>query len=214
MNEHYEDPEALAAHQQRLLRERKAAAEAIAAQNQEERSPHQATHIFMPNVHLASNRDGSFTFRAETVSPEAFGVLTGQAPTFTDPVLARQERVYKLEEALLEARADQVANGDPMPLQDLRNFVGDALRLLEHKNESYGDAWKSQGYMGNLARIASKAQRLQNLLWKDADGDGYPLPATRAGAEQSETVRDTLLDLVNLAAMMAVNWEHENRWGA
>lgn len=124
---------------------------------------------------------------------------------------ARQEQMYLAEKALLKAREEMVAHGDPMPLQNLRNVVGDALRLADAKNEAYGDAWQKQGYMGNLARIQSKAARLKALLWRDADGDGYPLPAnyTRDG----ETVIDTLLDLINLAGFMAVNWTEENRWG-
>lgn len=123
----------------------------------------------------------------------------------------RARKVAMIELELLEAREDMVAHGDPMPLQSLRNVVGDALRLLEHKNEQYGDAWRKQGYMGNLARIQSKAARLNNLLWRDADGDGYPLAPnySRGG----ETVVDTLLDLINLSAMMAMNWTEENRWG-
>jgi hypothetical protein len=124
----------------------------------------------------------------------------------------RARKVALLEQELLEARADQFAHGDPAEsLQSLRNVVGDALRLLEVKNTQYGDAWRKQGYMGNLARIQSKAARLNALLWRDADGDGYPLPAdyTRDG----ETVIDTLTDLINLAAMMAVNFSEGNRWG-
>lgn len=123
----------------------------------------------------------------------------------------RARKVALIELELLEAREDMVAHGDPMPLQDVRNVVGDALRLLEHKNQQYRDAWRKQGYMGNLGRIQSKAERLKSLLWRDADGDGYPLPAnyTRDG----ETVVDTLLDLINLSAMMVANWTEENRWG-
>lgn len=126
----------------------------------------------------------------------------------------RREKVQRLEVELLKAREDQVAHGDPMPLQDVRNVVGDALRLLEHKNQSYRDAWRKQGYMGNLGRLQSKAERLKNLLWRDADGNGYPLPPDRIGAEQAETVVDTLLDMVNLSAFMVVNWTAENRWGS
>lgn len=140
-------------------------------------------------------------------------VAAGRVFPDVDPSSAewRARKVQLIELELLEARENMVAHGDPMPLQNIRNVVGDALRLLEHKNEQYGDAWRKQGYMGNLARIQSKAERLKNLLWRDAGGNGYPLPAnyTRDG----ETVADTLLDLINLSAMMAINWTEENRWG-
>jgi hypothetical protein len=133
-----------------------------------------------------------------------------------DPRTGQEKRrslMHQLDTMMLNLRMDMISEGDPMPLQELRNVVGDALRLAEHKNRQYGDAWRKQGYMGNLARIQSKAARLNALLWRDAEGDGYPLPANRLGTEQAETVIDTLLDLINLAGFMAVNWSEENRWG-
>lgn len=143
------------------------------------------------------------------------GAYMGESPVMYETAEEqRKDRVARLELELLKAREDQVAHGDPMPLQDVRNVVGDALRLLEHKNASYRDAWRKQGYMGNLGRLQSKAERLKNLLWRDADGNGYPLPPDRIGAEQAETVVDTLLDMVNLSAFMVVNWTAENRWGS
>lgn len=142
------------------------------------------------------------------------GAYMGESPDMYETAEGeRRERVARLELELLKAREDQVAHGDPMPLQDVRNVVGDALRLLEHKNQGYRDAWRKQGYMGNLGRLQSKAERLKNLLWRDADGNGYPLPPDRIGAEQAETVVDTLLDMVNLSAFMVVNWTAQNRWG-
>lgn len=140
------------------------------------------------------------------------GAYMGESPDMYETAEGeRREKVQRLEVELLKAREDQVAHGDPMPLQDVRNVVGDALRLLESKNVSYRDAWRKQGYMGNLSRVQSKAERLKSMLWRDADGDGYPLPAnyTRDG----ETIVDTLLDLINLSAFTVVNWTEENRWG-
>jgi hypothetical protein len=148
--------------------------------------------------------------------PEAQGLsatVNEEAPRFLSPSEARAFRVQRLEEELLEARALMATHGELGPLQPLRNMVGDALRLLEHKNAAYGDAWRHQGYMGNLARLQSKVQRLRNLLWRDPDSNGYPIqPLDIAGGE--ETVTDTLVDLINLAAMMAVNWNEDNRWGS
>jgi hypothetical protein len=134
-----------------------------------------------------------------------------ESATDHSPAELRALRVQSLEEALLEARAAQEMSGDYMgPVQDLRNVMGDAMRLAEVKSESYGDAWKAQGYMGNLARIMSKNARLRNLLWCDADGDGPPIPEHELDAE---AVRDTLLDLINLSGFMLLNWEAGNRWG-
>lgn len=132
-----------------------------------------------------------------------------KSATHCSPAQLRAMRVQSLEEALLEARAAMAMAGDDMgPLQDLRNVIGDALRLAHHKNASYGDAWKSQGYMGNLARIQSKNARLRHMLWCDPDGDAPPIEQP-----DGEAVRDTLLDLVNLAGFMLLNWEAGNRWG-
>jgi len=136
--------------------------------------------------------------------------MVRQSATHHSPQELRALRVQGLEDALLEARAAQAKAGDPLgDLQDLRNVVGDALRLAHHKNASYGNAWQAQGYMGNLARLMSKNARLRNLLWCDAEV-GPPM-----GAEDvdSESVRDTLLDLINLSGFMLLNWEAGNRWG-
>lgn len=78
--------------------------------------------------------------------------------------------------------------------------------LVREKDKAYGGAWRKQGYMGNLARIMSKAARLESMVWRD-DKDGYQLD------EFGETVQDTLHDLMALAAFMATNLEEGNRWG-
>ena len=129
--------------------------------------------------------------------------------THYTPTELRAMRVQSLEEALLEARAEQGLNGELGSLQPLRNVVGDALRLAEHKEKTYGGAWRSQGYMGNLARIQSKNARLRHMLWCDPDGDAPPIEDP-----DGEAVRDTLLDLINLAGFMLLNWEEGNRWGS
>lgn len=70
------------------------------------------------------------------------------------------------------------------------------------KNISYGDAWRSQGWMGNLARIMSKTSRLKNMLWQ-------PFNTTDA----KEPVEDTAADLIAILAFFLINYTEENRWG-
>lgn len=98
----------------------------------------------------------------------------------------------------------------PTTAQTVAMFHDQALRLAVIKNRAYGDAWRKQGYVGNLARVLSKAERLRSLLWQDKVWVG-------TGGDESqqdeETVRDTLLDLANLCAMMAANVAAGNRWG-
>lgn len=91
----------------------------------------------------------------------------------------------------------------PDTLADVRRVLDDCLELVVVKNSAYGDAWKDQGYMGNLARIMSKHSRLRNMVWGD----------TLEDLDTEETVEDTLLDMINLCAFMILNWQEDNRWG-
>lgn len=79
------------------------------------------------------------------------------------------------------------------------------LALIRKKDAQYGGAWAKQGYIGNLARIFSKSDRLRSMMWRDgADMDQHPDP---------ESVLDTLYDLSALCAMAIANIEEGNRWG-
>lgn len=80
------------------------------------------------------------------------------------------------------------------------------LALLKKKDAAYGNAWQKQGYMGNLARIFSKSDRLRNMMWRDEPGSG-DVP------EGDESVLDTLSDLSALCALAIANIEEGNRWG-
>jgi hypothetical protein len=86
----------------------------------------------------------------------------------------------------------------------------DAVQALLKTKQAYGNAWREQGYMGNLARIMSKASRLRNMLWRDGTWVGT---GGEESAEEKESAVDTLLDLSALCALMAANLEDENRWG-
>jgi hypothetical protein len=70
------------------------------------------------------------------------------------------------------------------------------------KNGSYGDAWAKRGWRANLGRLLNKMDRLEHLLWR-----ANPL---ESGAEQ---VQETLVDIVNLAAFMYVNYNNGAEWG-
>lgn len=87
---------------------------------------------------------------------------------------------------------------------DLAQSVLSAFELANIKDKAYGEAWRRQGYMGNLARVMSKSERLRNMLWCDV------MDRPEAAYESTE---DTLLDLINLAGFMLVNLKEGNRWG-
>lgn len=82
------------------------------------------------------------------------------------------------------------------------------LALVREKDRAYGGAWQQQGYMGNLARIQSKASRLKNMLWIDysPENEGQVEP-------NEESVADTLRDLMALCTFALSNIEEGNRWG-
>lgn len=89
------------------------------------------------------------------------------------------------------------------------DFVDDFVRVMEHclnlvleKTEGYGEAWRQQGWMGNLARIGSKTARLQSMLWGKHEKPGF-----------GERVEDTALDLINLTVFFLLNRARDNQWG-
>lgn len=77
-----------------------------------------------------------------------------------------------------------------------------AFELAKEKNAAYGSAWREQGYMGNLARILSKAARLKNMMWRDS-----------ASMYADEPPTDTARDLLNLTAFFLINLCNRNKWG-
>ena len=65
----------------------------------------------------------------------------------------------------------------------------EAFKLFMKKNADYGDAFANYGPVGVIVRMGDKIQRLQNI--------------TKNGVNlvNSESIRDTLIDLHNYAAM-------------
>lgn len=71
----------------------------------------------------------------------------------------------------------------------LKKVQEEALELFTRKNADYGDAFASYGPIGVIMRMNDKIQRLMSI--------------TTAGIQMvnSESLRDTLVDLHNYAAM-------------
>lgn len=131
----------------------------------------------------------SVTF--EGISPEAASILTGM----------KEEHFVKKPD-----RSSFFPGSAPAVVQQ---FQRTALELVVQKDAAYGGAWKDQGYMGNVARILSKVDRLRHLLWNDK----YAADPQSIEPAEDETVLDTLLDLANLCALAAENISEANRWG-
>lgn len=89
-------------------------------------------------------------------------------------------------------------------LYQMRQVFNEALALAEKKNTDYGDAWRDQGWRGNLSRILEKTKRLRTLLWKD----GSVIPEVA-----SEGSRETALDIINTACFFILNHDARVEWG-
>ena len=74
-------------------------------------------------------------------------------------------------------------------VEQLEKVQTEARNLFAKKNADYGDAFADYGTIGVLVRIGDKIKRLQNI-----DKKGITLI-------NDETLRDTLIDLHNYAAM-------------
>lgn len=85
----------------------------------------------------------------------------------------------------------------------LANVFEEALNIAAIKSQAYGNAWRQQGWMGNLARVMSKTSRLKNMLWRDM-----------AFSSSTEPVEETVLDQINILGFMHINLRDRNRWGA
>jgi len=81
----------------------------------------------------------------------------------------------------------------------------DCLNLVAEKSVGYGNAWQEQGWMGNAARIMSKAARLKSMVWRDELRRGF--------YATDESIEDTVLDTVNLSLFFLLNRRLSNKWG-
>lgn len=96
---------------------------------------------------------------------------------------------------------DSLEEGAPTTSAMLDIFIK-CLQLQQRKASTYGEAFRSQGYMGNVARVLSKVSRLKKMLWSDV-----------VVSDSDETVEDTARDLINLAVFFLINREDRNKWG-
>lgn len=73
--------------------------------------------------------------------------------------------------------------------QQLQAVQEEALALFTRKNADYGDAFANYGPVGVIMRMSDKIQRLMSIT------------KTNVQMVDSESLRDTLIDLHNYAAM-------------
>ena len=83
-------------------------------------------------------------------------------------------------------------------LKQLKTIQNEAAQLFDKKNKDYGDAFANYGPIGVIVRIGDKINRLSSVT-----NQGINLVKT-------ESIRDTLIDLHNYAAM-AIMLMDENK---
>lgn len=121
-----------------------------------------------------------------------------------------QDKLGQFASIFQPAKIQSISFPDHPTVQEVRAYFEECTQIVKAKNPKYGEAWKRQGYMGNLARVMSKAARLESMLWKDVI-DGAPVPEEELSGE---SIEDTLRDLANLTAFMMLNYTEGNRWGS
>ena len=74
-------------------------------------------------------------------------------------------------------------------VSQMQKIQQEGLALFSRKNQDYGDAFASYGAIGVLVRMGDKIARLQSISSKNIT------------LVDTESLRDTLIDLHNYAAM-------------
>ena len=99
----------------------------------------------------------------------------------------RDHKEENTQEGLIKKHEQIEENNHRVKQLDIIQLEG--RTLFEKKNKDYGDAFATYGPVGVLVRIGDKIQRLQNITSKGIN------------LVDDESIRDTLIDLHNYAAM-------------
>ena len=75
----------------------------------------------------------------------------------------------------------------------------EGLELFKRKNQDYGDAFAKYGVIGVLVRMGDKIARLQSIS------------TTSVSLVDTESLRDTLIDLHNYSAMAIMLLDEEEK---
>jgi len=86
----------------------------------------------------------------------------------------------------LNLELEETASSRVSQMQSIQN---EGLELFKRKNQDYGDAFANYGVVGVLVRMGDKIARAQSISTKSVS------------LVNSESLRDTLIDLHNYSAM-------------
>ena len=81
----------------------------------------------------------------------------------------------------------------------MRRIQDEGLELFRKKNQDYGDAFANYGVIGVLIRMGDKISRLQSITNKNIS------------LVNTETMRDTLIDLHNYSAMAIMLLDEDDK---
>ena len=74
-------------------------------------------------------------------------------------------------------------------VEQYKKVQKEAIELFQKKNKDYGDAFANYGPVGVIVRMGDKINRLSSVT------------KNQVSLVQNESIRDTLIDLHNYAAM-------------
>ena len=81
----------------------------------------------------------------------------------------------------------------------MRRIQDEGLELFRKKSQDYGDAFANYGVIGVLIRMGDKISRLQSITNKNIS------------LVNTETMRDTLIDLHNYSAMAIMLLDEDDK---
>lgn len=84
-------------------------------------------------------------------------------------------------------------------VSQMQLIQSEGLELFKRKNQDYGDAFANYGVIGVLLRMGDKIARLQSITTKCVS------------LVDSESLRDTLIDLHNYSAMAIMLLDEDNK---
>jgi hypothetical protein len=84
-------------------------------------------------------------------------------------------------------------------LNQFKLVQNEGLELFNKKNQDYGDAFSTYGVIGVLVRMGDKISRLQSVTKK------------QISLINTESLRDTLIDLHNYSAMAIMLLDEEDK---
>ena len=84
-------------------------------------------------------------------------------------------------------------------LNQFKMVQNEGLELFNKKNQDYGDAFSRYGVVGVLVRMGDKISRLQSVTKK------------QISLINTESLRDTLIDLHNYSAMAIMLLDEEDK---